>query len=114
MENDKIPEKTTDATTGLDKIAQVMEAQVELMKSISPLLSTLVKLTDDLNTKEAGSSITTDDNGDIIINSYDVPSNHFDNSNSFKGKDTDVERFLSMCEKQFNYYAKFYSSEKEG
>ncbi|OUM70100.1 hypothetical protein PIROE2DRAFT_56982 [Piromyces sp. E2] len=56
--------------------------------------------------------VSTDEEGIVVITSYDVPSNHFSETNSFKGVDTDVERFLGMCEKQFDYFVTFYSSEK--
>ncbi|OUM62324.1 hypothetical protein PIROE2DRAFT_11425 [Piromyces sp. E2] len=47
------------------------------------------------------------------MTSYDVPANHFDDTNAFKEKDTDVERFLTMCEKHISYFFNFYSSEKK-
>jgi len=52
-----------------------------------------------------------DADGDVVMTSYDVPSNHLPSGNPFKGKDTDVERFVSMCQRQFRYYLNFYSTE---
>ena len=52
-----------------------------------------------------------DADGDVIMTSYDVPSNHLPGGDPFKGKDTDVERFVSMCQRQFRYYPNFYSTE---
>lgn len=93
----------------LDKINQSLEALTTSLKVISEIMSTLKESTATGQIKK----ITVDSEGELVINSDDVPSNHLDSTNSFKGKDTDVERFLSMCKRQFNYYDKFYSSEKK-
>ena len=52
-------------------------------------------------------------NGDIVITSLEIFSNHLDNINSFKGKDTYIEWFFSMCRRQFDFYEKFYASENK-
>ena len=57
--------------------------------------------------------VRTDDDGDVVMSSYDTPSNHLSSANSFKGKDTDVERFVNICERQFKFYVNFYSSGKK-
>ncbi|KAL6620950.1 hypothetical protein U3516DRAFT_863551 [Neocallimastix sp. 'constans'] len=72
---------TTNITTCLSAIAQAMETQIQLMRSLQPLLDSMR----DLNEKLTGRN---------------------------QGKDTNIERFFSMCRRQFDYYEKFYASEK--
>jgi len=57
------------------------------------LESILTKLSD--VTRDSPKSVSTDENGDIVITSYDVPSNHLKSEKSFKANDVDVERFLT-------------------
>ncbi|KAG4091668.1 hypothetical protein H8356DRAFT_1407481 [Neocallimastix lanati (nom. inval.)] len=103
---------TTNITTCLSAIAQAMETQIQLMRSLQPLLDSMRDLNEKLTGRNQVSNTSIKNNGDIVITSLEVPSNHLDNINSFKGKDTDIERFFSMCRRQFDYYEKFYASEK--
>eukprot|EP00833_Pecoramyces_ruminatium_P018190 jgi/Orpsp1_1/1192222/evm.model.d7180000091477.1 len=98
-------------TATLDLIAKAINSQSELMKNLIPLLNAVSEKA--LYQKDSTNPVSTDNNGNVVMTSYDVPSNHFDDTNAFKGKDTDVERFITMCEKQFNYYVNFYASEKK-
>eukprot|EP00833_Pecoramyces_ruminatium_P001200 jgi/Orpsp1_1/1175232/evm.model.c7180000053105.1 len=107
------PSETSNSEFGPDKtlgkLNQTLEALATGLKAISEVMSTLK----DSNLLTKNKKIITDENGELIINSDDIPSNHLDSSNAFKCKDTDVDRFLSMCRRQFNYYEKFYSFEKK-
>lgn len=82
------------------------------MKSIKPLIDTVNKLEKKIN-MDSGDLSETNGKRYVTLTSLEVLSNHLDSSNSFNGKDTDVERFLSMCLRQFNYYKKFYTSEEK-
>jgi len=104
---------TNDITTSLNTIAEAIETQAEIMKNLQPLLNSMKELKEKLNRENLKTTSGTNKDGDIVITSLDIPSNHLDSSNSFKGKDTDVERFISMCYRQFDYYVKFYESEKK-
>ena len=98
----------------LDLLTKAISTQSEMLKSLTPVLDSLSTISErTLVNRSPSQSISTDDDGNVVLTSYDVPSNHFDNTNAFKGKDTDVERFLTMCEKQFKYYVKFYSTEEK-
>ena len=100
--------------SSLDSIAKAINAQAEVMGTLIPLLNTIKSINERAtNSNDLPRPVSTDADGNVVMTSYDVPSNHLDSSNSFKGNDTDVERFLSMCEKQFTYYVNFYSSEKK-
>ena len=104
---------TMDMSKSLQMIAKAMEMQAEMMKNMQPLLNTMNELKEEINRENTNTISGTNENGDIIITSLDIPPNHLDSSNAFKGKDVDVERFISMCRRQFGYYEKFYVSEKK-
>jgi len=100
-------------TESLDSIAKAIEFQAKVMNNIQPFLATVSELKKVLSNNDTNTGNNIDGNGEIVITSLEIPSNHLDSSNSFKGKDTDVERFLSMCYRQFEYYERFYKSEKK-
>ncbi|OUM56399.1 hypothetical protein PIROE2DRAFT_19007 [Piromyces sp. E2] len=87
-----------------------MNIQAEALKDLVSALDSV--LSNSINNSSSNST-TTNSSGKIVITSYNIPSNHLDNSNSFKGKDTDVERFLAMCKRQFGFYTNFYTLEKK-
>ena len=98
----------------LDLLAKTITAQSEMLKNLTPVLNTLSTIREkSVGNGDPSQSISTDGDGNVVLTSYDVPSNHLDNTNAFKGKDTDVERFITMCEKQFKYYVRFYSTEEK-
>jgi len=78
---------------------------------IGSALTTIAKACNEFSIHRGG--VRTDEDGDVVMISYDTSSNHLSSTNSFKGKDTDVERFVNMCEREFNFYVNFYSSEKK-
>jgi len=98
----------SDLAASLRLIANSLEIQSKTMEKLESILTKLGDVT-----RDSPKSVSTDKNGDIVITSYDVPSNHLKSENSFKANDVDVERFLSKCKQQFEYYANFYSSEKK-
>ncbi|OUM62321.1 hypothetical protein PIROE2DRAFT_61975 [Piromyces sp. E2] len=105
--------KTTredEITNKLDFITEAMKIQAEALKGLATALDSVLR--NSIN-NSSSKSTATDPSGEIVITSYDIPPNHLDNSNSFKGKDTDVERFLAMCKRQFGFYTNFYKSEKK-
>ena len=97
----------------LNALAEAMKAQAEVMRNLSPLVKAANEVLRRRSNDDPSRPAAIDENGEVVITSYDVPSNHLDSSNSFKGKDTDVDRFLAMCQRQFNYYPNFYSTERK-
>ncbi|OUM63128.1 hypothetical protein PIROE2DRAFT_61462 [Piromyces sp. E2] len=90
---------SNDLASGLVQIAQAMNQQTEILKMITPLFEVLDKIKNSLDSNNNSNKLSTDGDGSVVITSYDVPTNHFSDTNSFKGVDSDVERFLGMCEK---------------
>jgi len=90
-------------TTSLSAIAQAMETQTQLMRSLQLLLDSMRDLNEKLTGRNPVSNTSIKNNWDIVITSLEVASNHLDNINSFKDKDTDIERFFSMWCRQFDY-----------
>jgi len=102
----------------LDRIEKIVESMVQSQKETNDCLKLLWNNMSELVvqlTKNQGKSesILVDGDGDVVMTSYDVPSNHIAGGDSFKGKDTDVERFVAFCRRQFKYYQSFYATEKK-
>jgi len=104
----------------LDRIEKIMEtittsmaqSQQETNESLKVLATNLNALVVQLGKTQAKSEkILVDGDGDVVMTSYDIPSNHLSGGDSFKGTDVDVERFVAMCSRQFKYYRSFYSTE---
>ena len=72
--------------TTLDLLAKAISTQSEMLKSLTPVLNSLSTI-DERTIGNGGpsQSISTDGDGNVVVTSYDVPSNHFDNTNAFKG-----------------------------
>jgi len=70
---DLLTENRKIATT-LDLIAKAIYSQSELMKNLVSLLNSMRK--SKANNNNQLHPVTTDDNGNIVMTSYDVPANH--------------------------------------
>ncbi|OUM56335.1 hypothetical protein PIROE2DRAFT_65590 [Piromyces sp. E2] len=75
-------------------------------------INTLVKSIKEQNDSPDSSS-SVDSDGDTPMKLYDLPQNHLTGGDSFKGTELDLDRFKTMCRRQFHYYDSYYSNEKK-
>ena len=101
----------------LELVKTQNESQTRQLSSLDKACSSMLKgknsLVTSLKDQNSGDSDSVDSDGDVQMKLFDVPQNHLHGGDSFKGKDTDVERFRTMCDRQFSFYNAFCSEEKK-